>query len=324
MHCVDVGACRRPATDVLGRPRIATLTARDVALLALLALLWGGSFTLIDIVVESVPPATLVATRLAIAALALWFFVRGRGTSVADVWRAQPGLMVLLGLTGNALPFVLISWGQTRIDSGVAAILIGAVPLFTMVLAHWFSAGEPLRARVAAGVGLGFVGLCILVAPDMVGAVTGALAAKVAVIGGALSYACNLVLARRITVPAAPAACALTLASVVMIVPVSLLVDAPWTLSPDLGAITGLIALGVLSTALATIVFLHLVATAGATATSLVNYLIPVTGVVLGVVFLGERPSHNDIIALVLIIAGIALVSRAPRSTLSKSQRPSA
>jgi len=293
---------------VLDRERVAALL-----LLFVLSLLWSLSYVLIKVAVDSVPPYTIVAGRIAIAALLLFGYVAIRGRGLPRPGREWV-LYGAIGLLGNALPFSLISWGQQFIDAGLTAILLGMVPLFTVLLVQFATAEErPTKNRVA-GILLGLAGLVVLVGPDALEGIGTATLAQLAVVGGAACYAATTVLARHVNRDRTEASAVVMLLAAMMTVPLSLGIDAPWQIDPTPRAVAAIVFMGAFSTALATIIFFRLVATQGSTFTSTVNYLIPPLGVGWGVALLGERPDVNALLALVLIVAGIALVNQRPRA----------
>ena len=287
---------------------------RDLALLVLLSSIWGGSYMLIKVAVVTVPPVTIAAGRILLAAVVLVAVVHARGErlpSGARAWRP----FVVLAVFGNALPFTLIGWGELRVDSGLAAILTGAMPLGTVLLAHAFTSDERFTVNKLAGLALGFAGIGALVGPDALAGLGGDVLAQLAIVGAAMCYAMSTVYARRLRLltPTVTAAAAMATAAA-LIVPFSLVLDAPWRLAPTATAIAAVVALGLVSTAAASLIFFRLVRTAGATFTSLVNYLIPPIGVIWGTLILDERLSAEAVAALALILAGIAVINRrAPR-----------
>jgi drug/metabolite transporter (DMT)-like permease len=287
------------------------MPTRALALLIFLAILWSGSFTLTKVAVATVPPATLVAARLVIGAAILWVYLRmigGRLPPLGPPWV----LYALLAATGNVMPFILIGWAQTRVDSGLAAILIGTMPLITLVIAVLSGVENRVRASQIIGVGLGFLGVVVLFGPRIGDGVSGAVLAQLALIGGATCYAINVVLARRVVTDLVAITAAVILLSAAISVPISLIVDQPWRVTPSAGAMVSIFALGVLGTALGTIIFFNLVRMVGATRTSMINYLIPGMGVLWGTMFLAERPGWPELSALALIVAALALVNRRP------------
>lgn len=281
-------------------------------LLAALVVMWGSSFLLTKIAVSHLPPPLVVSGRLTIAAVVLL------GLVIA-ARRALPGLgrvwlyFLIMALLGNGLPFLLISWGQQRIASGLAGILMAVMPLATLLLAHYFVAGERLTRSKTAGFGLGFLGIVVLMGPEALTQLQGsgeALLAELAVLGGALCYALNTIVARRRPPCDAwvTAAVVLTLAAL-LTAPLSVpMLPSPL---PTTGALVAVLALGLVCTAAATVVYFQLIQLAGPTFLSLINYLIPLWAVVLGIVFLGERLEWNALAALLLILGGIGLSQRA-------------
>jgi drug/metabolite transporter (DMT)-like permease len=285
-------------------------TAYDWTLLGLLVAMWGTSFLFTKIAVASIPPATLVAARLAIAALMLTALASVAGLSLPPagaIWAR----FFSLGLVGNALPFFLISWGQERIDSGLAGILMAIMPLATLVLAHFWVRGERMTRRRLAGFGLGFAGIVVLTGPEALLQLGGAatdIARQLAVLGGALCYAVNAIMARRMPpMHVLVVSAGVTITASALMVPVAVIADVPWRLSPSALSAAAAVWLGVVSTATATIVYFRIITAAGPTFLSLINHLIPVVALVSGVVVLGEQPPLSSLTALVIILSGIAL-----------------
>ncbi len=288
---------------------------REFVLLALLSAIWGGSFMLIKLALGTVPPTTIAAGRLAVAALALSIIARLAGVRLPRGPRDWAPFFVL-GFLSSALPFVLIGWGERRIDSALAAILTGVMPLATATLAHLFTADERFTRAKAVGLASGFAGLVVLVGGDALAGLGQQIAGQLAVVGAALCYAGNTVYARRLGPrPPLATATASMIAAVVMILPASLVIDAPWRLAPDATALWAIAALGLAATAGGMLIFYELVRTAGATTTALVNYLVPLAGVGWGAAVLGERPSIRAFVALGLILLGVALNNRRSKRT---------
>ena len=284
-------------------------TLTDWALLLALVAMWGSSFMFNKLGVATVPPLTLVAGRLTIGALTMLviLYVRGvRLPPVGPIWVAY----TVLGIVGNALPFFLITWGQQAIDSALAGILIAAMPLATLVLAHFFVQGERMTAGRAAGFVLGFLGIVVLMGPAAIRSLGGsALLAisQLSVLCGALCYSANSVMARLLVRSDFLVASAGTLlVSAVVVLPLAFAIDKPWTLQPSNSSLAAILWLGLGPTALATILYFRLISSAGPTFMSLVNYLSPAVAVFLGVTLLGEHPGVNAYAGLVLILTGIA------------------
>ncbi|MGX1097132.1 DMT family transporter [Amorphus sp. MBR-141] len=302
--------------SVAPAPRPLVLTPRDWAMLAALSVLWGGSFFFAKIAVAEIPPLTLVALRVAVAAAALhvFLFATGRRSPLAD---ARFPAFVVLGIFNNVIPFSLLFWAQTTIPSGLAAILNATTPIFTMVLATLLTADDRATPLKIGGIALGFLGVVVMLGTGLSGG-SGSLLAEIACLGAALSYGISGMLARRLTAapPVLIATGQLTGSTLIMI-PLALVVDAPWTLAtPSAAAVGSVAALALASTALGYLLYFAVMRSAGATNTSLVTYLVPMTAILLGTVFLGERLGLADYAGMVLVIGGIALAQgrlRKPR-----------
>ena len=282
-------------------------------LLFLLASLWSSSFAAIKIGVGTIPPLTLAAGRIAVAAAVLYALIALRGQRLprsARLW----ALFFLLGITGNALPFTLIAWGEERIDSGLAAILMAVMPPATVLLTHVFTRDERLTVPKLIGVAMGFAGVVLLIGPEALRGLGGEAGRQLAVAGAAVCYAVTATVARFVppSPPAVRSAAVMICASVQMI-PLALLVDQPWALSPSAGSVAALVYLALFPTALATIIFFQLISARGATFVALNNYMIPVLGVIWGASFLGERLSLQALGALALILIGIGVTNLRPR-----------
>jgi len=280
------------------------MSRRYPAMLAAVALLWGASFMFIKIAVRELAPATLVAGRIGIGALTLAlvvpFLAGGRATVTAI--RANLGWLVVVGLVNMALPFWLLSWGETRIDSGLASIIQGSVPIFNAVIAFGFFRDVRVTGLRLLGVGIGFVGVALLVGAQPQGKVVGALA----VVGMALCYAVGqLVAARHLgSVQPPVVALATTAVAALAVLPFGI-AQAPDHL-PHWKTIGSVLALGIPLTALAFLLFYAIIAGAGAAYASLVTYLVPPIALLYGAIFLGERFGVAAIGGLALILGGVA------------------
>ncbi len=285
-------------------------TLTEWALLLTLVAMWGSSFLFNKLGVATVPPLTLVACRLTIGAAVLLVLLYAKGLRLPPpgvVWIAY----TVLGVVGNALPFFLITWGQQTIDSALAGILMAAMPLATLVLAHFLVHGERMTAPRIGGFALGFLGIVLLMEPAAVAGIGGAalqVISQLSVLCGALCYAANSVMARLLVrSDFLVASTGTLLVSSVIVIPLTLALDTPWTLQPSASSVAAIVWLGVGPTAIATILYFRLISSAGPTFMSLVNYLSPAVAVFLGVTLLGEQPGVNAYAGLALILGGIAL-----------------
>ena len=279
-------------------------------LLATLVVLWGSNFMFIKLGVETVPPTTLVAARLAIGAAIMVAVVRGMGHSFPPLGRDwSPYLAV--AIVGNALPFWAITWGQQYIDSALAGILMAVMPLSTLVLAHFFVAGEAMTRFRLAGFVVGLAGIVTLMGPAALKGLGGSaiqVLAQVSVLAGALCYALQTVLVRRMLKGnLMVASAAILMIAALISLPVALFVDRPWTLSPSALSISVVIWIGIGPTAFATIVFLKLIGSAGPSFMALTNYCVPIVALFLGTALLGEEPGAGAYAGLALILGGIAI-----------------
>jgi drug/metabolite transporter (DMT)-like permease len=284
--------------------------AKDWGLLAILVALWGSNFMFIKLGVETVPPATLVASRLAIGAAIMVATVRAMGHAFPPLGRQWlPYLAV--AILGNALPFWGITWGQQYLESALAGILMAVMPLTTLVLAHFFVAGEPMTRLRLAGFVVGFAGIVVLMGPAALHGLGGSateVLAQLAVLAGALCYALQTIVVRRsLTGNLMVASAGILLLAALISLPVALVVDRPWTLSPSPQSVAVVVWIGIGPTALATIVFLRLIGSAGPNFMALTNYCVPIVALFLGTALLGEAPGAGAYAGLALILSGIAI-----------------
>ncbi|HSS65463.1 MAG TPA: EamA family transporter [Gammaproteobacteria bacterium] len=286
---------------------------RQLGLLILLAGIWSSSFMFIKIGVATIPPATMAAARLLLAAMMLTAIARARGYRLPLTLRAWAAF-TFVGVMGNAVPFTLIAWGELEVDSGLAAILMGVMPVATALLAHAFVRDEPLTGRRAAGVLLGFSGTVLLVGVSALSGLGAQVAAQLAVVGGALCYAVTTVFVRRFAnLPDMIMAAGAVTMGALAILPIAFLFESPLSVSPSFASMAAVAVLGVVSTGFAALVYFYLIRTVGAAIFSQVNFLTPAIGVAFGMVFLGESPGADAWSALALIVIGVWLVTRRTR-----------
>lgn len=284
---------------------------KEWAMLIILSVLWGGSFFFNGIAVRELPPFTIVTLRVGLAALALVVFIRMMGLSLPKdyrIWLAFFGM----GFLNNLLPFCLIVWGQTQIASGLASILNATTPLFGVIVAHFLTADEKITRNKIAGVLIGFLGVAIMIGPDAIAGIRGNLWPQLAVLCAAFSYSLAGIFGRRFkAMGVAPliTATGQVTATTIMLIPIALLVDHPWTLAAPSAAVWGALAgIALLSTALAYVLFFRILSTAGAVNLMLVTFLIPVSAILLGALFLGETLQTKHLIGMAMITAGLAAI----------------
>ena len=286
---------------------------RQLALLILLAGIWSSSFMFIKIGVATIPPTTMAAARLLLAAVMLVAIARAQGYRLPFTLRAW-GAFTFVGVMGNAVPFTLIAWGELEVDSGLAAILMGFMPVATTLLAHAFVRDERLTARRAVGVLCGFSGTLLLVGFSALSGLGAQAAAQLAVVGGALCYAITTVFVRRFAnLPDVLMAAGAVTTGALAILPLAFLFESPLSLSPSSASMAAVVFLGLVSTGVAALIYFYLIRTVGAAIFSQVNFLTPAVGVALGMTFLGELPGPDAWSALALIVTGVWLVTRRSR-----------
>jgi drug/metabolite transporter (DMT)-like permease len=295
-------------------------------LLACLVIMWGTTYLAIKVALGGFGTLTVIAIRLVLASLVLLGIAAAAGSRLPRT-RSQWGWMLWLALMGNCLPFFFITWGTQHIDSSLAGILVAAMPLGVLVLAHFALATERITPAKAAGFALGFIGVAVLIGPDAFQSNrTGALAVlgQLSVLAGALMYAANAVSARRMPpMDSISVALATLLIATVLMVPCALWFEDPFAAPlPSSAAIVSVVWMGIFPTAVATIVYFQLIRQAGATFMSITNYLTPGISVVLGMVLLGERPGWNAFAGMALILAGVAMAQSAWRQPGSARPRP--
>ncbi|MBV9079400.1 MAG: DMT family transporter [Methylobacteriaceae bacterium] len=290
------------------------MTLAEWAMLLALSVLWGGSFFFNGVAVRELPTLTIVVARVGLAAIILWLAVAASGQALPRdrrVWTAFLGM----GLLNNVVPFSLIVWGQAHLASGIASILNATTPLFTVVLAHVVG-DERMSGGRLAGVILGIVGVAAMVGGTALAALGLDVAAELACLAAAFSYACAGLYGRRfraLRVPPMATAAGQVTASTILLLPAMLAVDAPWTLpAPSFATWLALLGVAALSTALAYVLYFRLLASAGATNLLLVTFLIPVSAILLGALVLGEtlRPQH--VAGMALIGLGLAAIDGRP------------
>lgn len=293
------------STPASSRP----MSANEWSQLLILGFLWGGSFFFARIAVAEIPPLALVLYRVAIAAAVLHLWLRLRGISFAPVL-ARPGSFLCLALLNNVLPLSLIFTGQTEIGAGLASVFYATTPLWTVLVANLLTTDEKLSPIKLGGVALGIIGAAVMIGPGLSSDLGGPVWAKLAVIGAAISYAFAVVYAKRFKniSPTVVATGQLTAATILMI-PIVFTFYSPAEITASSMSIwMAVLALGVFTTAIAFILYFNLIASAGATNASLVTLLVPVSAIMLGLMFLGERLEASEVAGMGLIMASLIII----------------
>lgn len=287
----------------------ARMSLTEWAMVLATGVFFGSSFVFINVAVESLPPLSVAAGRALVAGVFIWAFLRLAGEKLPRPGRDW-GPLLIIGLLTGAIPFATIAFGQRYIESGLAGILFGAIPVFAIFLTHFLVAGERLSANKLLGGFTGLAGVVIVVGPGALGGIGDQLVGQAVTLIAALSYTLGVIYGRlrpQVT-PRLPAA-GQNLGGAFFLVPLSLAIDAPWTLSPGSDALWALLAMGVLSTAIPALLLFRLIKTAGATNASLATFFIPVAAVVIGWAALGEHLHWTALAGLAVILAGAAIVN---------------
>ncbi len=282
---------------------------RELSLLLLLALLWGGSFTLIKIAVASYPPATLVAIRITLGGLIIAAFARAKGHAFPTDRRTWLRLLVQ-GALQSAIPFTLISWGETRIDSGLAGLINATPPMFVFVISAFILGTIPVVLSKLAGVVLGLTGVAVIAGLGTASLADASVLAVLAVLGASLCYALGAIHGHRFAHLSTfvTASGSLLMGSLFMI-PLSLVVDRPWNIAPTPDATLAVLSLALFSTAAGSLLFFRLLKTLGSLATTSNAYLRALCSVLLGVILLGEPLTVGILVGGVLVLIGVPLVT---------------
>ncbi|MEE9447481.1 MAG: DMT family transporter [Arenicellales bacterium] len=294
---------------------------KDYLLLLFVALMWGASFSLIKVGVAEVGPASLAAGRITLAAIALLVWLVFIKHEKLDFSRSSLWQYAVIGLVGNVIPFTLVGWSEQTIDSAHTAVLMGIMPIFTVTLAHYYLNDEPISVRKLLGIGLGFIGLLVLLGFSIWQGTSLEIWSQLMILVGALCYASITIFVRRkVSMSISVLAAGAMLAASVFALILAFTLEQPLQMDWTQRAIVPMVLLGLFPTALASVLYFGLVRRMGASRFSQINYIIPVIGSVIGVVFLNEILTWRMVLALFLVLCGIFLVhsARGP-ADLSKS-----
>ena len=289
--------------------------AGELALLLVLATLWGASYTFIRVAVATIPPITLIARRTATAGLLLLIIMRWRGVRMprdAASWRR----FLFQACLNSVIPWTMIAWGERILDAGLATILNSTSPIFTFFLTLAVSRHESLTSRKLFGVIAGMAGICLIVGVQAMAGFGEQLTAQIVTVLAAICYAGAAIFSRGFKGldPMAPAAGSLLCGAVVLI-PLGLVVEQPWTITPSANSLLALLGLAVFSTAAAFVIYFRLIQTLGSVGTTAQAYLRVPIGVAIGVLFLGEQLSPTAWVGLACVVIGVAAMTVPERKT---------
>jgi drug/metabolite transporter (DMT)-like permease len=274
-----------------------------------LGLMWGSSYLFIKLAVDDFGTFTLVSLRLLVGAALLWIVVRLAHQPLPRE-RRMYGHLVVMAIVNITIPFLLITWAEQSVDSSLAAILTSPVPLFAIILSAMFLTDEPIRVNGVAGLVVGFIGVIIITSPGLASG-SSSVAGELALLGAAFSYAVGAVYSRRNVrglPPMIPAVFQVSFAAIIVSV-FALLFEHPWTATPNAQAVFSILWLGIFGSGFAYLLVFRLFQHWGATRTTLIAYVIPPVGIVLGVLVLNEPIDARIIIGTGLVVAGVGLVN---------------
>ena len=296
------------------QPQYSGITS-ELGLLLLLATAWGASYTFLKVAVATIPPITLIAGRTLIAGLLLVVIMHWRGVKLpldAANWRR----FLFQACLNSVIPWTMVAWGSQALDAGVATILNSTAPIFTFFLTFAVTRHEAVTSRKLVGVIAGMAGICLIVGVQALGGLGEQLFAQIACVAAAICYAGAAIFGRNFggLDPMAPAAGSL-LCGAAILIPLSLVVDRPWTLTPSLNSLLALLAIAVFSTALAFVIYFRLIQTLGSVGATAQAYLRVPIGVAFGVIFLGEQLSPTAWIGLGCVVIGVAAMTIPARKT---------
>lgn len=291
----------------------------ELLLLLVLATLWGGSYTFIKLGVATIPPITLIAGRTLIAGLLLLLIMHWRGVQLpkdAATWRR----FLFQACLNSVIPWTLIAWAERSVDAGLATILNSTSPIFTFFLTLAIAHQDAPTFRKLFGVVAGMAGICLVVGVQVLHGLGEQLVAQIAIVTATVCYAGGAVFSRGFKGldPMAPAAGSL-LCGAAILLPVSAIVERPWTLMPSTTSLLALLALAVFSTAIAFVLYFRLIQTLGSVGTTAQAYLRVPIGVAFGVLGLGERLSPTAWIGLACVVVGVAAMTVPPRMRVAAS-----
>ncbi len=306
-------------------PTSLVMSATDWLLLIVLSVLWGGSFYFAKIAVLEIPPVTLALGRVVIAGAVILVLMRPLGASLPrdlQSWK----MFATIAALNNAIPFSLILWGQQHIPIGLASILNATSPLFTVIFAHFVTPDDKLTLGRGVGLIAGFIGVVVLIGPDLLGELGQHVLAQLALLTAALFYAIGAIYSRRLRgyKPVTIAGGQL-LMSAVWLLPFALVIDRPWNMPPvSSAAIWAMVSLAVFSTSLAYLMYFRILVRAGATNALLVTFLIPVSAILLGMILLDEPLDPRQLAGMAAIALGLAAIDGRPARWLARKFRHTA
>ena len=282
-------------------------TRTDYIVLFALGALWGSSFGAIKIALHGVTPLTVMSVRILLAGAALLLLIRVRKTPFPR--GIQNWIKIsFMALFGTLIPFFLVPWGQLQIDSSLAAILMAVNPLFALTLGHFFSDHESFTLRQLLAMLVGFSGILLVFGENAISSIDGNIWAQLAVLVAGLCYTISGVIVSHVRGASADSVSAsIFICSSVIVFPLWMILEKPWSLHFETESLLALTHLGLVSTGMAFLMRYYIILRAGAVFLSYVAFIIPMFGILFGILFLGETISINTLGAVVLILSGVYL-----------------
>ncbi len=281
---------------------------KEWVLILILSIIWGGSFFFIGVTVREMTPLTIVMFRVTIASIILLIIVHFKKERMPSSPNIL-GAFLIMGALFNVIPFSLIVWGQTHIESGLASILNATTPIFSVILAHLLTREERLTGNRVAGVLIGWLGVTVLIGIESLRGFGIEVIGQIAVLGASLCYAFGAIYGRRFkNMSTLVVAAGMLCSSSVMITPLALFIERPWHLSPGVLTLLALFGLAAISTSLAYLIYFRILAVAGPTNSLLVTFLVPINAIFLGYLILGERLGWNAFVGMGIIFLGLAAI----------------
>ncbi len=281
---------------------------KEWGLIIILSIIWGGSFFFIGVAVKEIPPLTIVLCRVAIASIILFTLVHLKGKKMPSSPRVW-GAFFIMGSLNNLIPFCLIVWSQTHIESSLAGIINATTPIFSVILAHFITREERLTRNRIFGIFFGWTGVSVLIGIESLQGSCIEVMGQIAVLGAAFSYACAAIYGSRFKdMNPLIVATGMLCASTIMMIPLALFIDQPWNLAPGNMSLMAVFALAAISTSLAYIIYFQVLAASGPTNLLLVTFLIPINAILLGVMGLGEQLGWEIFVGMGMIFIGLVAI----------------
>ncbi|WP_412777747.1 DMT family transporter [Thalassospira lucentensis] len=294
----------------------------EIGLLAVLALLWGSSYLFIKIAVNDIPPITLIAIRVGIASLFLLAVMLWRGERFPRDGKVL-GMLLIQSVLNSLGAWTILAWGQQHVDSGLASVLNSTSPIFVFLITAFLAHHKRIDRLRLVGACLGLAGVVLIVGPGVMTGLGQHVGGQLAILTGAILYAGAAIYGRRFNaLPATVTAAATMIWASIFLIPASLILDRPWTLTPSTHAILATLALSVFCTALALLIYFRLLRTLGSIGVASQSYLRAGIGVLLGALLLGETINPLAVAGILCALAGVAIIN-VPRTFLRSQASPS-